>query len=65
MVVNECPCRYCVAPKRHSGCHAQCGEYKKWTAARTQANDIIRENREAERAFESLAIRRHSGRRKH
>lgn len=65
MTANDCPCKDCVAPKRYPGCHAECGEYTKWSTARTQKNEIIRENRNAERAFEALAIKRHRGRRKH
>lgn len=26
----ENPCRDCVAPKRHTGCHGSCKEHKKW-----------------------------------
>lgn len=31
MDVNVCPCKDCVAPKRHPGCHSHCIEYKKWS----------------------------------
>lgn len=33
---NDCPCKDCVAPKRHSGCHSTCGEYIKWDKARKE-----------------------------
>jgi hypothetical protein len=30
---DPCPCRYCVAPKRHPGCHDTCTkEYIPWRA---------------------------------
>ena len=33
MAANDCPCRFCVAPERHAGCHATCDKYKTWNAA--------------------------------
>lgn len=30
MDANVCPCKYCVAPKRYPGCHAECPEYIDW-----------------------------------
>lgn len=27
MTITDNPCRYCVAPKRHIGCHATCPEW--------------------------------------
>lgn len=27
-----CPCKDCVAPKRHEACHDSCPEYKEWKA---------------------------------
>ena len=32
-----CPCRGCVAPTRHEGCHARCKAYIDWKAARDEA----------------------------
>ena len=30
---DPCPCRFCVAPKRHPGCHDTCtDEYIPWKA---------------------------------
>lgn len=31
------PCRHCVTPKRHPGCHAECPEYAEW---RANYNDV-------------------------
>lgn len=39
MTITDNPCRYCVAPKRHIGCHSHCPE---WAP--------IQEARDAERA---------------
>ena len=36
MDANTCPCKDCVAPKRHSGCHSTCKEYKEWDAIHKQ-----------------------------
>ncbi len=27
---DDCPCRFCKTPKRHSGCHSTCEEYISW-----------------------------------
>lgn len=27
---DNCPCRFCTTPKRHTGCHATCDEYIEW-----------------------------------
>ena len=32
-------CRYCVAPKRHPGCHAKCPEYNKELAIHNREKD--------------------------
>lgn len=29
-MAKECPCRYCVPPKRYAGCHPRCKEYQDW-----------------------------------
>lgn len=37
-----CPCKDCVAPKRHQGCHAECGEYRDWNAERQEDLERVR-----------------------
>lgn len=41
--MTDYPCRYCVPPKRHPGCHSGCEEYQAVKQQRDSA-------REAERA---------------
>jgi hypothetical protein len=48
MANEDCPCKYCVAPKRHPGCHADCDEYKKWDIKHQQELVKIREKNRAE-----------------
>lgn len=44
---KTCPCKGCVAPKRHSGCHATCVDYTEWnTAHRKELDAIIKARRE-------------------
>ena len=44
---DDNPCKGCVAPKRHLGCHATCKEHADWKAVKQDAYDII--NRERKR----------------
>lgn len=46
MILSSCPCRYCVAPRRHPGCHAICKDYKEWNTLHKQELDRIRKARE-------------------
>jgi hypothetical protein len=48
MFAEVCPCNYCVAPKRHVGCHAHCKEYKDWSNLRQQYNAKVYAARHAE-----------------
>jgi hypothetical protein len=41
MGANDCPCKGCVAPKRHSGCHSVCEEYIAWHLARQDELALI------------------------
>ena len=36
---KNCPCRYCVPPKRHPACHDTCKDYIKWSAPLVQARE--------------------------
>lgn len=36
------PCRYCVAPKRHPGCHEHCKARKEWKEETDLAKAEIR-----------------------
>lgn len=27
---DDCPCKLCIPPKRHTGCHGTCEEYISW-----------------------------------
>lgn len=48
-ILDECPCRYCVPPKRSAGCHAVCPEYTKWNAARQQCLKKMHDVQKVER----------------
>ena len=36
------PCRYCVAPKRHVGCHGTCPDYPPWKEENDRRLEIER-----------------------
>ena len=38
---EECPCRYCVPPKRNITCHTECPEYKGWCIKHDEKNALI------------------------
>ena len=48
MVVSECPCRYCVPPKRSATCHSTCKDYIDWTVEHKQYKDKIAEAKRLE-----------------
>jgi hypothetical protein len=50
MQLFDC-CINCKKPKRHSGCHSQCAEYKKGRALLDKRNQSIRKSKELERLF--------------
>lgn len=60
MLDNVCPCRDCVAPKRHAGCHGHCEEYKTWDNARKQELDKIRSAKNAESDYTYMCVQRHA-----
>lgn len=39
---DDCPCKYCVPPKRHPGCHGHCKDEDKWNEKKKTAQDAIR-----------------------
>jgi hypothetical protein len=45
---KPCPCKDCVAPKRHPGCHSACKDYIDWNAEHQQKLTKIREINRAE-----------------
>jgi hypothetical protein len=36
------PCRYCVAPRRHVGCHGSCKDRKEWKEEHDRKIEIER-----------------------
>lgn len=42
-MAKDCPCRYCVPPKRNADCHSYCPEYKEWNAEHQEELAKIRE----------------------
>lgn len=47
--MKENPCRYCVPPERHIGCHGTCKKYKKRTAERISEKVAIQKQNIADR----------------
>ena len=43
MQLQNNPCRDCVAPKRHPGCHAECEAYLNWKKEWDAQKEKIRE----------------------
>ena len=43
------PCRYCVPPKRHMGCHAKCPDYAKAYEDNRAEREAIQEEKRIKR----------------
>ena len=41
MTDNICPCKPCVPPERHPGCHATCPKYKEWRMAEDAKAELM------------------------
>ena len=56
MQVNSqtCPCRGCVAPRRHSTCHPFCKEYIEWKEQLNSENEKEKAEKENERMFSNF-----------
>jgi len=48
-MVSTCPCKGCVPPKRHVGCHATCQLYIDWKKEYDVNAEKIRNNKNMER----------------
>lgn len=58
------PCRNCIAPKRHIGCHGTCEEYIKAKAHNDELNDMRRREKQEETAqYENASRIRHYAKR--
>ncbi len=56
---NDCPCKECVAPKRHVGCHGTCRGYIDWKTADEKKKDAERKRKEQEVAIYESYRRKH------
>jgi hypothetical protein len=56
--VYECPCKDCVAPKRHSGCHSVCPEYRDWNTLHQQEVSKVREARAMTSDFDAIMVQK-------
>lgn len=61
---KECPCRHCVAPKRHSGCHAKCPDYTEWNEEHQKELEAFRKARDEETEYIAMITYHHRRRRK-
>jgi hypothetical protein len=48
---DSSPCEFCVPPKRHSGCHDTCGEYKAYRCGLDRNRELIIKAKQKENAF--------------
>ena len=64
---DNCPCKGCVPPKRHGGCHSECGEYRAYEggyhevvkeAAEEKQRAISSHTAESEKALKNDYIKR-------
>ena len=43
---NNAPCKGCIPPKRHLGCHGECEEYKRFQEGIAELKTTIRKEKE-------------------
>lgn len=55
--LTDFPCRNCVAPKRHPGCHSTCEEYITAKAENERLNDIRRRHQQEKAAQYESALK--------
>lgn len=55
---NDNPCKDCLTPVRHIGCHANCEKYLTWKKAYDEWNNMIFEKRTKEIQLEKYAVNR-------
>ena len=63
-MIEPCPCKYCVAPERHAGCHSACDKYTKWNIKHQQELAKIRERNREDEEFLTSYLRNMKKRRK-
>lgn len=54
--MNNAPCKTCVHPIRHTGCHASCEQYIEWKYENDRQSKEIRKNREQHNAPITYAV---------
>ena len=50
-ITPNAPCKDCVAPKRHFGCHSECDEYKEYKKKTEEAKLKVQKEKDFERTF--------------
>ena len=50
------PCEFCVPPKRYSGCHSSCKEYKDFRVELNRENEQKRKSQVKEAEFKNYKI---------
>lgn len=56
MIVGIYSCHYCVAPKRHPGCHDHCPEYAKEKAKHDKEKAIADEQKRIQAGLTAQAL---------
>ena len=54
--MNECPCKECVAPKRHIACHGTCVDYITFNEERLKVKREKRKNKNQDAMIDSYVI---------
>lgn len=55
---RKCPCKGCIPPKRHSGCHGKCKDYKDWKRLEDEDHEEQRKIREEETKWREIEAER-------
>ena len=53
---DDCPCKHCVKPKRHPGCHGHYKEKDEWDDTIKTAKDAIRTEQKRDEQATSFLV---------
>lgn len=56
IAMEVCPCKDCVAPKRHPGCHGACQEYIDWKEAYNETKATVDARKEEQSIHTAYSV---------
>lgn len=57
LLMRAGPCKGCIPPVRHPGCHDECKDYKEWKSERDKASNKNKMDNHIDNTLKSLKMR--------